>query len=65
MNPINNYNPEIANTVNVNRRTSIALDNYATDANSATIIDLRALIEEIVLNGLKTRSDLSAFKFML
>ena len=65
MNPINNCNPEIANTVNVNNRTNIALDNYETEANRATIIDLRALIEDIVLKGLKTLRDLKAFKLML
>ena len=49
----------------MNKRTNIALDSYETEANRATIIDLNAFIDEIVLNGLKTLNDLKAFKLML
>jgi hypothetical protein len=61
--PLNNYNPAIANIVYVNPNTIIAFPNSANDANNVIIILLRVLTDDIVLNGLSTRSERNALNY--
>ena len=58
-------NPAIANTVNANIKTKTALESWENDANKAIIMDLNALIEDIVLNGLRTLNDLKELRLTL